>query len=192
MPQRRRMAATRSGVSSPCSWIRSGATAASDGVEERVVGIDGEGDDPGAAARLVGERLGEGGRDVARALGEEHEAHVVGPAGQRRLERRLGLQPADLDFCGHGVSGARIRLRERLCRGGERGNREWGVANRGLGPSSARVCRINHSLLPTPYSPPLYPDRTYPRLRKSSHTAPTSAREAATRGAVSWDGRGAA
>ena len=32
----------------------------------------------------------------------------------------------------------------------------------------------------------------YPRLSKPWHTAPTSAREAATRGAVSWDGRGAA
>ena len=89
VPQRRRMSAARSGVSSPCSWIRSGAAAAT------TVSISASSGSTIRATILARPRalsasaLAAAGAHVARARREEHEADVVGAARQRRLERGL-------------------------------------------------------------------------------------------------------
>ena len=52
-----------------------------------MLGVDGQRDDGGAAARPLGERGGALRRDVARAPREEHEADEVGPRLKRGVAR---------------------------------------------------------------------------------------------------------
>ena len=72
-------------------------------VDQRIVRIDHQGHHLGPPARPRRQKLRRCRRDVAWARGEEHEADVVRPARQRRLQRRFGLQAADFDFGRHGA-----------------------------------------------------------------------------------------
>ena len=93
------LAAARAGVSRPCSWIRSGAQRLRRSRRARR-----RRDRPSPpttlrpAPRRRGQPRGGLGRDVARALGEEHEADVGRPAVQRRVHRLGRRQSADLGF----------------------------------------------------------------------------------------------
>ena len=71
------------------------------GIDQRVLGIDQQGRNLGPAARF-GDQRGCGRRvDAARARWKEHQADIVGAARQRRLQRDLGFQSANLDLGAH-------------------------------------------------------------------------------------------
>ena len=92
------------GVSLPCSWIRSGCRTPGDPVDLGVVGIDHHGHDLGPAAhRLRPAAPAASGRDVARALLEEHEAQVAPPRPPAPRVTASGVrEPADLGLDAHG------------------------------------------------------------------------------------------
>ena len=69
--------------------------------QQRVVRVDEQRHDLCLAARLVGKHACCLRQDVARAAREKDEAHVVGAAGERGIERRLVAQSADFDFDAH-------------------------------------------------------------------------------------------
>ena len=73
-----------------------------DGIDERIVRVHHQRHDPGAPARPGRQRPGRLGRQVARARRKEHQPDVVGAPGERRLQRSLRPEPADLDFGGLG------------------------------------------------------------------------------------------
>ena len=111
---------------------------------------------------LAASALAAAGDDVARARREEHQAHVVGAARQRRVQRRLGLEAADLHLGGRGHGGSI----------GQEGNREWGIGERGEGVGvSPRRHPFPNSPLPIPYSPQ---SSMMPAPRKPPSTATIS------------------
>ena len=94
-------AAIRAGFSPPANWIASTFTATAEGIEERVVGVGGDGDERrgplaarGAGATGEGGTLGDG--QLARRPGHEVEADRVGAGGQRRVEAGVVDDAADL------------------------------------------------------------------------------------------------
>ena len=86
-PVRARMAETRSGVSRPCSWIRSGASAATAASSSASVGIDQEQHALGAALRLPGRARARVELDMPGRSREAHEADHVGARVERGFER---------------------------------------------------------------------------------------------------------
>ena len=92
---------TRSGGSSPCNWIRSAAPRR----QQRRAGHrrdrpSGQRPWPGRAPCRRGASPPRA--EVARARRKEDETDVIRAASQRRFQRRIGFQPADLDLDRHG------------------------------------------------------------------------------------------